>query len=187
MAERTPSQPTSPQPQQPASNAPTGSTVTIPPLTGPHPAAPGAAPAPGAPAAPPTPAVAAPQFVNGRITRDGMETAIRAGGSVLHNGRVLTRVEDLPSRDQVANDHLEAHRVNIAQRRDMLRTDEAAAKARGATPGELQVFAQRHRLLDAEQKTVDESQQVVQTTSLEDIARRRADLDAQEAALKAKR
>lgn len=36
------------------------------------------------------------------LTRFEMETVIRGGGSVSHNGRIITRVEDLPSAASLA-------------------------------------------------------------------------------------
>jgi hypothetical protein len=36
------------------------------------------------------------------LTREQMETVIRRGGSVLHNGQTITRVQDLPSLAELA-------------------------------------------------------------------------------------
>jgi hypothetical protein len=52
---------------------------------------------------------------DGRLTRAGMENAIRTGGSVLHGGEVLTRVEDLPEDDQLAQSHQQQQQALAAQ------------------------------------------------------------------------
>lgn len=39
---------------------------------------------------------------NGKMTRAGMEETIKAGGSVLHGGKLYTRVETLPTAADLA-------------------------------------------------------------------------------------
>ena len=39
------------------------------------------------------------QYKDGRLTRDSMESIIRAGGSVAHKGSIYTNIADLPSDD----------------------------------------------------------------------------------------
>lgn len=36
------------------------------------------------------------KYRNGRLTRDGMIEVIKAGGSVLHDGKIYSKVSDLP-------------------------------------------------------------------------------------------
>lgn len=58
-----------------------------------------------------------------RLTRRGMEAVIRAGGSVMHNGRFVSRVEELPSQADLAKGNPEmerATRASLQQHRDYI-------------------------------------------------------------------
>lgn len=114
----------------PAGNTPAdtadGSTVTIAPIAG---QARPAGAAPATPAAPPPPAD---HRVDGKLTRAGMEHAIRAGGSVIHDGRVVSRIEDLPTEAQLAKGNTAAEDAalnNINRQRAELDAQEAQLKA----------------------------------------------------------
>lgn len=93
-------------------------------------------PATAAPA--PAPAPAKPAAVRddkGRLTRHGMEQAIRGGGSVLHDGRTITRVQDLPSEAELAQGDTaaeEAARASIAERQAQLDRERAILDGRRA-------------------------------------------------------
>lgn len=116
------------------------------------------APTPGSPAPDPALAGAAPpggdaphprgeprRDARGNLTRAGMEQVIREGGSVLHNGRVIGRVEALPSDADLAVgdeqattaalDGLRAQREQLdAQERKLLAAKGAAAPKPAASP-----------------------------------------------------
>src|SRR5436190_13380740 len=51
---------------------------------------------------------------NGKLTRAGMEAAIRAGGSVLVKGEVISRVEDLPEEQEVLRHDQESRQAQAA-------------------------------------------------------------------------
>lgn len=55
-------------------------------------------PSAGAPVTP----TALPRPKDGKLTRAHMEEAIRAGGSVLHDGEIIAKVEDLPDEADLA-------------------------------------------------------------------------------------
>jgi hypothetical protein len=117
-------------------------------LTPPNPNAP--KPPPQPPAAPNAPKPAAnvaavasptadapatgPQYVNGRLTRAGMEHVIRGGGSVSHNGQTLTRIDELPPEAALAAGDEQAEdqaRANIDARRAALDREEALLNRKG--------------------------------------------------------
>lgn len=74
-----------------------------------------------------------------RLSRKDMEEVIKGGGSVLHDGRIITSVEDLPKPEELAETDAERAataedlRREIAERQDRL----AALEVRnsGATAG----------------------------------------------------
>lgn len=115
--------PPTPDPVAPNANPP-----AAPPAT-----APAAAPAvhPAAPA----PGDAPERDKRGQLTRAGMEAVVRRGGSVLHGGRIVTRVEDLPSAaelsqgDQAAE---QAARASIDERQAALDRERAVLDQRRA-------------------------------------------------------
>lgn len=120
-------------PNPPGPNAPK-------PPAGPTPPANPNAPKPPAPNAPPAAAApepaapAQPHHRDGRLTRAGMEHVIRSGGSVLHEGRTLTRVEELPSEAALAAGDEDATRTaldNLQRRREALEREEALLHAKG--------------------------------------------------------
>jgi hypothetical protein len=63
-----------------------------------------------------------------RLTRPGMLQALREGGSVIHNNRIITREADLPSETELAEGDpqaIERARANLRERRAALDADEA--------------------------------------------------------------
>lgn len=48
---------------------------------------------------------------NGKLTRAGMEAVIKDGGSVLHNGKLLRRIEDLPNEAELVKGDAEAEKA----------------------------------------------------------------------------
>lgn len=64
----------------------------------------------------------------GILTRTGMESVIKEGGSVLYKGRTIARVEDLPNETELAGGNplaLETAKRHLSQRRAALDAEEA--------------------------------------------------------------
>ena len=88
-------------------------------------------PAPPAPV--PIAPAAKPERINNRLTRHGMEKAIRSGGSVLHNGTIISSVDKLPTEAELANGDTaaeEAARAGIEERQAALDRERAILDAR---------------------------------------------------------
>jgi hypothetical protein len=139
----------SPKPVPPP--APAAAPAPIPPPPPPAalpPAAPPAAPpsqigtaATPAPAPAPAGAATGPhRDAQGRLTRAGMEHAIRSGGSVAYKGRILARVEDLPDAAELSGGDagaIEAAHADLDARQRQLdgeRARLAAARAAASPP-----------------------------------------------------
>lgn len=97
---------------------------------------------PQAPAKPTAAPAAPPDRIKGRLTRQGMEKAIRSGGSVLHDGKSIVRIEDLPSEAEISQGDETAEnaaRAGIEERQAVLDRERAIldtrrAKANQPTP-----------------------------------------------------
>ena len=91
-------------------------------------------PQPGATPAPATATPAKPaERVKGRLTRHGMEQALKAGGSVLHGERIITNAKDLPSEAELASGDIaaeDAARASIAERQAALDRESAILNSR---------------------------------------------------------
>lgn len=72
------------------------------------------------------PAFVEPKRKSGKLTRDGMLQVIREGGSVIYNGRILWRAQDLPDELEIAGDDEAARAVAVAK----MKKQQAALTAR---------------------------------------------------------
>jgi hypothetical protein len=102
---------------------------------------PQAAPAPASPPSPVNPPqqqlpVDQSHYRNGRITRHGMEHVIRSGGSVIHNGKHITKIDDLPTSADLANTPEEraAARAQLESQQKQV-NDQLAQLDAAETPG----------------------------------------------------
>lgn len=69
---------------------------------------------------------------DGKLTRAGMEHVIRSGGSVVHEGKVYSKMEHLPSEADLAKGDADAEAAaleNINRQRAQLDAQEAQLKA----------------------------------------------------------
>lgn len=74
----------------------------------------------------------------GVLTREGMEAAIRAGGSVMHDGRVIDTLDDLPDAAELAAGDENRERMLVESYDDQiarLQREKAAAQERFKAQG----------------------------------------------------
>lgn len=125
--------PAAPHPDAAAPAAATAPHPVVPPPAAAAPPPPGPAPALVAPSATATaPPAAGNRTPDGKLTRYGMEQVIRSGGSVLHDGVVRARIEDLPTEAQLAKGNTAAEDAalnNINRQRAELDAQEAQLRA----------------------------------------------------------
>jgi hypothetical protein len=124
-------------------------------------------------------------YHNGRLTLAGMQQVIARGGSVVHNGNVITRHQDLPNERQLARDNAGADRQALVLRQQTLAGREAQARNAGTYELEKGEFDNEKAAIAREAARINVSTQESEADALADLDRRQEALEAERAQLKA--
>jgi hypothetical protein len=147
---------------------------------------PGADPAAVAAHAPTAPQLATvASYRNGRLTHDGMRLVIARGGSVIHNGNVVNRIEDLPSEVQLSRDNASADRRHVAERRIAVARRETDARTQGTYELDKHDIEAEKAAIDKEAARITTASHETEADAMKDIEQRQAALDAEKAQLQA--